>query len=80
MKTKNPRVPVTVRALVQRINRNLAKDGRALHAARGERARLDVGDFYVIDVSVNGVVKTNVDPEAMGREMGVLQAWERVAN
>lgn len=76
-KTSNA-VPVTMRALVQRINRKLKEDDRVLKASRGERARLDLGDFYVLDVSINGIAEKQVDPEDLGRELGVLQPYERV--
>ncbi len=93
-------VPVTMRALVQRINRGLARRDGCMHgqdpmcrrceengfapatilkASRGERARLDLGEFYVLDVSGNSVLSKQIDPEELGRELGVLHAWERVA-
>jgi hypothetical protein len=70
--------PVTERALVQRINRRLAKDFETLKAARGGRWRSTTGDYYVVDLQRNAIARTNVDPEALGRELGVLHAYERV--
>jgi hypothetical protein len=76
--TKGKTVPVTMRALIQRINRKLAKEGKALKAARGESARQQMGNYYVIDVNQNFLVRDHVDPEAEGRDLGVLQPWESV--
>jgi len=72
-------VPVTKRALVQRINRALAKEGAMTKAARGAAQSSALGDFYVVDVTKNAVITKDVDIEAYGRELGVLQAWERLS-
>jgi hypothetical protein len=71
-------VPVTMRAVIQRINRKLLADDEVLRKARGERARQEVGEFYVINFSMNSVMSKYVDPEEMARELGVLQPWETV--
>jgi hypothetical protein len=61
---------VTVRALVQRINRALPK-GQRLRVARGKTA----GEFHLVE---NGTV-TAVDLEALGRELQVLRLHERLS-
>ena len=71
---------VSERALYQRINRALAKDGERLRKLRGERWRSDLGDYYTIDVQGNYIIATYVDLEGWGREMGVLKAHESVAD
>jgi hypothetical protein len=71
-------VAVSRRALIQRINRKLRDSDRMLKATRGERARVDVGDYYVIDVRVNGIVEKDVDLEETARDLGVLTAYERL--
>jgi hypothetical protein len=76
--TPRRQVAVTMRALVQRINRQLKKDQEVLKATRGAQARLDLGAFYRLDWNRNLVLETDVDPEAMGRKLGVLQPYERV--
>jgi hypothetical protein len=76
---KTEGVPVTMRALIQRINRKIAADGEVLKTARGDRARLDLGAYYVIDVNRNFIASKHVDPEAWGRELGVLRPYECVA-
>lgn len=85
---KRKRVPVSMRALVQRINRKLAAAERErggepklaarLKAARGDAVRA-LGDYYLVDVERNAVERTDVDPEALGRELGALAAWEEVS-
>jgi hypothetical protein len=40
--------------------------------------RQQVGDYYVLDLRINGILHHDVDPAAMAREMGLLKAWERV--
>jgi hypothetical protein len=69
-------VPVTARALVQRINRTLSKDGEVLKAMRGAQAVHDLGSYIVIDTSGNSVVRKRVDIESFGRALGVLKDFE----
>lgn len=76
------RVPVTERALVQRINRALAKSGRhgqVMKKCRGQRAQLDLGRFYVLDIDRNLVIDTHVDVESLGRQLDVLHEYETLA-
>jgi hypothetical protein len=70
-------LPITERALVQRINRKLKGQGEALRTTRGRRG--DLGDFYVVDLNRNFVVDKHVDLEECGRELGVLKPHERMA-
>jgi hypothetical protein len=77
-KEKPTMVPVSERALVQRINRKLWKESEVLKAARpNTRAVQDLGRYYVID-DRNRVVRQHCDLEEMGRELGVLAAYERL--
>lgn len=71
-------VPVTMRALIQRINRKLAKQSQVLKKVRGERARFDLGDYFIINTDRNILMYKQTDPEALGRELGVLELWESV--
>ena len=77
-KTKPTKVPVTVHAVIQRINRKLKPNLEALKIARSARLRLDVRQYYIIDHRLNAIQQHNVDPEALGRELGVLKDWEEV--
>jgi hypothetical protein len=69
-------VPITTRALLQRINRVLAKNNRTLRATRGAQMRSDAGDFFVLDLSRNEILTKDVDPQVLGRELGVLKEYE----
>jgi hypothetical protein len=84
MAAKKQMVSVSQRALIQRINRILAKRGGApgelLRAARGTRARQDLGDYYVVDLLHNRVINTNVDLEEFGREVEALAPYESLEN
>jgi hypothetical protein len=79
---ENPNMlEITEKALVSRINRKLAHEGQAgegLRKSRSSRARDDLGDFYVLDFSTNVVTEKDVDPERLGRKLGVLKPGEAV--
>jgi hypothetical protein len=45
---------------------------------RGERWRNEVGDYYIVNWRFNWIEAQHVDPEALGREIGVLKKWERL--
>jgi hypothetical protein len=40
--------------------------------------RLDVRDFYIVDIKRNFIARKEIDLEALARELGVLKAWEAV--
>ena len=72
--TKHTKVPVTMRAVIQRVNRKLKPDLEALKTTRGDgRMLLDVGRYYIIDYRMNAITHHRVDPEALARELGVLK-------
>jgi hypothetical protein len=81
-------VPVSERALVQRINRALAKEhGKVgsppfarvqLKKTKGARALFDLGEYYEVDVSRNFIREHHVDIEAAGRELKCLEPWEKL--
>jgi hypothetical protein len=74
---KPKKVSVTDRALLQRINRVVAKDG--LRLKKSKRGQSKLGDFYIINTKSNVLVSVNVDIEALGRKHGVLAAWEELS-
>jgi hypothetical protein len=76
--TTRPTAPVSQRALIQRINRVLAKDNQHLKAARGRYWRSSLGDYYIVDPTKNFMVETKVSLEALGRKLDCLQPWERL--
>lgn len=77
MLAKRMKVKVSMRALMQRINRKLRPDEQ-LRRGRGEH-RGNVGEFYIIDYRINAIQQPDVDPEVLGRKLGVLKNWEEVA-
>lgn len=82
---KRTRVPVTRRALIQRVNRAIAKDGGRLHVTRGAQALATLGSYYVSNgrrgyehVTTYGIE----DLEAWARENvpGVLRDFETLVD
>ena len=75
MKSK---VPVSARALLQRINRKLAPDEERVMKSRGQQALLDLGEYYIVNINRNFVTGKDVDLEKLGREVGALTEWEEL--
>jgi hypothetical protein len=81
-KAEGAKVPVSERALLQRVNRRLAKDNEQLRTARGFRDGLyrhedsTLGRYYAVDLSRNVVTAAHIDLEKWGRELEVLKPWE----
>jgi len=74
-------VPVTMRAIVQRINRTLAADGyRRLKQSRGRRSISIAtwGKWFLVDGSRNRVERTHVNLEEFAKELGAVKPWEEV--
>lgn len=77
MKAKqNQKVPVTSRALIQRINRRLKPDGEMLKRSRGALAEGELGEYYTVDFERNVLGYTRINLEKYGRELGVLADFE----
>lgn len=70
-------VPVTERALIQRINRKLHADGAKLRTAQG-RAEAAMGRFYTVSFRKSCVLQRHVDLEAFGRQLGVFATYEHL--
>jgi len=77
-KRSGTRLKITERALIQRINRKLKQDGEQLRAARSQRMETSVGRHYIVNVERNFIAYQNVDPEELGRKLGVIQPWEEL--
>jgi len=74
-------VPVSERALIQRINRALKGDGEMLKAARSPRVADELGQHFIVRLTGkrnNVVTQRHVDVEALGRRLGVLSEWEHI--
>ena len=70
-------VPLTQRALTQRISRALARSGKTLRKARAAPARSRVGDYFILSDN-GGIVAHHIDLQQLGRELGVLQGYEHL--
>lgn len=67
-------MPVTARALVQRINRKLDSQDEQLKAKRGPKG----GQYFLVDLRRNFLIRDDVDIEELGRKTGVLEDWEEL--
>ena len=73
------KVQITKRALVQRINRYLAKENKALHqTGRSNRTEEQFGTYYIIDTAMNCVTADHIDLVEYGRQIEVLKLYEEV--
>jgi len=76
--SKTKQIPVTRRAVIARINRAIHDDDLVLRTARSARAKLDVGDYFIVNSRLNAIAGKDVDLEAYAREVGALKAYETV--
>ena len=74
------RVPVSRRALIQRINRKLpGHETLKTNRAPGSTHR-ELGRYFIVDEYNNSITCRFVDLKKLGRELGVLRGYERVAD
>lgn len=71
-------VPLTRRAVEQRINRALTKQNQfaKLIKRRGQAGWVELGDYYIIDLRTNALLGHHIDIEAHARKLKVLEDWE----
>ena len=73
------KVPVSERALLARINRRLRDDDEVVKKCREDsRAYYELGDYYILGISVGGINEKNIDLEDYGRELGCLADYEEM--
>ena len=77
---KTPKIPVTRRALMQRLNRKLRHDGKRIDASRTQQMRDQYGDFHMVDFTRNQLIEWHIKPEEMARELGVLKPYEQIVD
>ena len=79
-KSKTIQLPVSARALKQRINRKLKPHQQLKEAREGSLIYKDCGRYFVIDHRIAAVLSrfTDLDLEKFGRELGVLSPAERL--
>jgi hypothetical protein len=69
---------MTTHTLIARINHRLAKTGEKLRRSN-PRDVPSQGSYYTVITNINAVGRVGVDPEELGRELGVLRDGETVA-
>ena len=69
---------VSERALLARINRRLHPDEEMVKTSRSARGTQELGRHYIINWNRNFIVATFVNLEKLGRELEVLEKWERL--
>ena len=75
---KPTKAPVSRRALVQRINRKYAKDRITLKKTTGRQAKIEVGQYFLLDLERGSVVEKHVDLVQFALKHGFLADWERL--
>lgn len=72
-------VPVTERAIVQRINRCLKPDLLQLKKCRNRgRWHDELGDYYLVDLNRNSINEKHVDLATMAKELKVISDFEQM--
>ncbi len=71
--------PVTINALIKRLNRHLPKSGLKLFQCKiNSYGYHELGDYYVVDTKLNVINAMYVDIVKFARKEGVLKDYERV--
>lgn len=73
------KVPVSTRAILQRINRALLKKHKQLRAAVGSAALLRYGYYYILDLDSNLVDRQDVCLKDLAVELKVLWPFEEIS-
>lgn len=81
---KMTKVPITKRALIQRMNRILAKDDLKIFASRGARMIQEYGDYHMVNISKNHMagrfIQNDSQLEEYARELNAIAEWEHLAS
>ena len=79
-KTRAPRISVSARVVLARVNRKLAAEGSVLKRCRQDSRNHDeLGDYYMVNSNSSGIFKVQCELEEEARELGVLGEWEVLA-
>jgi hypothetical protein len=68
------KIPVSKRAVLQRISRALRLRNLELRTARADKRKM-LGEYYV--VGLKGLVEKDVDLDELAAELEVLEPWEQ---
>lgn len=69
-------VPVTSRALTQRIQRKLKTEGSKLYKSRTVEAKNRAGEYYIVDTIKGIITETHVDLKEIAYRIKVLEPFE----
>ena len=73
------KVPVSERAIFQRIQRKLAKEDQKLMKSRGSRALSNLGSYYIVDLRTNFVKDYHIENlEELAKEVNAIASHECV--
>jgi hypothetical protein len=64
---------LTLKAVIARVNRRLERDDGTMLRRTALSERYRMGEFHELDISRNLVVGYDRDPEALGRELGLIR-------
>lgn len=77
--SKDNKISVSESALIRRMNRKLIGEDQVLRKSRSSRSLHETGEFFIINTMHGGMDESHVDIEALGREIGALKAYEKLA-
>ena len=72
------KVPLTVKALLGRINRKLARQQQVVKKARSLYVAGECGAYYLLDCHRHLIVATHVKLAELGQELGCVYDYEQV--
>jgi hypothetical protein len=73
------KVTVTERAVLQRVNRALAHDGKRMYVCRDDsRWSNELGRFYIVSTDTRSLDAAHADLDGWARELGVLKRLEEI--
>jgi len=70
------KVPISERALFQRIQRRLKKEGQKIFRSRAGMQKMNLGTYYTVEIWTNTVKRYQIDLEDFGRECSVVADYE----
>jgi len=74
------KVPVSHRAVLARVNRILAKEGKTFRVSRSQGERSNLGEAYILDTSKNEVVDSRVSLRELADKLGAIKAFEEMTD
>lgn len=78
---KSPTVTVTIRAIMARVNRKLAREDQILKVSRSASEKENLGAYHVIDTNTNAVTAYHIDDLAKwitDEFPGMLKPFEKI--